>query len=44
MAAARSEYAILVLELGTLLETDLPQLESALEAAGATWTPGRRRK
>jgi hypothetical protein len=39
---ARDEFSVLRQELTTLLDTELPQLESDLEAAGAPWTPGRR--
>ena len=44
MALARKDYSILAKDMDTLLHTDLPQFESALETAGATWTPGRKRK
>ncbi len=39
---ASNEFVSLKQELSTLIETDLAQLESDLEAAGAPWTPGRR--
>jgi hypothetical protein len=39
---AATDFAGLVRDLGALLEGDLAQLESDLEAAGAPWTPGRR--
>ncbi len=39
---AQAELAALVQELAKLIEQDLAQLEVALEAAGAPWTPGRR--
>ncbi|MCZ6726997.1 MAG: hypothetical protein O7A98_06525 [Acidobacteria bacterium] len=29
-------------DIKTLLETDLPDFEAELEAAGAPWTPGRK--
>ena len=39
---AATDFAVLRRDLTAILETDLPALESALEAAGAPWTPGRR--
>ena len=39
---AATDFATLRRELSAILDTDLPALESALEAAGAPWTPGRR--
>ncbi len=39
---AQAELAALVQELAKLIEQDLVQLETDLEAAGAPWTPGRR--
>ena len=39
---ARDDFAVLRGELTAFIETDLTQLESDLEAAGAPWTPGRR--
>jgi hypothetical protein len=39
---ARTDFAELRSALAGILETDLPQLEADLEAAGAPWTPGRR--
>jgi hypothetical protein len=39
---ARGDFAVLRSELTSFIETDLAQLESDLEAAGAPWTPGRR--
>ena len=39
---ARTDFAELRRALSAALETDLPQLESDLEAAGAPWTRGRR--
>ena len=42
LEVAESEYAPVKAELKTILETDIPQLEAELEAAGAPWTPGRK--
>jgi photosystem II stability/assembly factor-like uncharacterized protein len=39
---ARGDFAELRHDLTELIETSLPHLEVALEAAGAPWTPGRR--
>ncbi len=39
---ARTDFDGFRTDLTTALETTLPQLETALEAAGAPWTPGRR--
>ena len=39
---ASDDFAVLRGELTAFIETDLAQLESDLEAAGAPWTPGRR--
>ncbi len=39
---ASSAFAALNQELKTLIEVDLVELEGALAAAGAPWTPGRR--
>jgi hypothetical protein len=39
---ARGDFALLLRDLSTLLEIELVQLESDLEAAGAPWTPGRK--
>jgi photosystem II stability/assembly factor-like uncharacterized protein len=39
---AEADFAGFRQDLSAVIETDLPQLESALEAAGAPWTPGRR--
>jgi hypothetical protein len=39
---AATDFAALRRDLTAILETELPALESALEAAGAPWTPGRR--
>jgi hypothetical protein len=38
---ASQEFASELARLRQLLEIDLPQLEKAMEAAGAPWTPGR---
>jgi chromosome segregation ATPase len=38
---ASSEFAPVLARLRTLIETDLPRFEKALEAAGAPLTPGR---
>jgi len=38
---ASQEFASELARLRKLLEIDLPQLEKAMEAAGAPWTPGR---
>ena len=38
---ASEEFSGVVDQLRQLIETDLPELESELEAAGAPWTPGR---
>jgi photosystem II stability/assembly factor-like uncharacterized protein len=38
---AAEEFEVLLGQLKTLVEVDLKQLESELEAAGAPWTPGR---
>ncbi len=38
---AKEEFARLSSELNQLLETDLPALETQLDAAGVPWTPGR---
>lgn len=38
---AAEEFAELLPKLRTLVETDLRRIESALEKAGAPWTPGR---
>lgn len=38
---AGEEFAPVLAELRSLMETDLRQLEDQLEAAGAPWTPGR---
>ena len=38
---AGTEFAAVLVQLRTLLEQDLPDLETRLEAAGAPWTPGR---
>ncbi len=40
-AIASGEFASVLAALRTLLVTDLPALEQALEKAGAPWTPGR---
>ena len=39
---ARTDFDGFRTDLAAVLETTLPQLEAALEAAGAPWTPGRR--
>ena len=39
---AQTDFADFRRELSAALETDLPQLEADLEAAGAPWTTGRR--
>ena len=39
---AANEFDELRVDLTAIIETDLPQLEADLEAAGAPWTPGRR--
>lgn len=39
---ARTDFDGFRTDLTAVLETTLPQLEAALEAAGAPWTPGRR--
>ncbi len=39
---ARADFAGFRTDLSVVLETTLPQLEVALEDAGAPWTPGRR--
>ncbi len=39
---ARTDFTDFRADLGVVLDTTLPQLEVALEAAGAPWTPGRR--
>ncbi|MDI1318735.1 MAG: glycosyl hydrolase [bacterium] len=38
---AAQEFAPILARLKTLVETDLKDLESKVEAAGAPWTPGR---
>ncbi len=38
---AETEYAAVTPELRRLLDTEIPAIEQALEAAGAPWTPGR---
>ncbi len=38
---ARTDFDGFRTDLSAVLETTLPQLEEALEAAGAPWTPGR---
>ena len=38
---AQEEFAELNGTLTQLLETDLPALETELDAAGVPWTPGR---
>ncbi len=38
---AESEYATVSADLRRLLDTEIPAIEQALEAAGAPWTPGR---
>jgi photosystem II stability/assembly factor-like uncharacterized protein len=42
VAIAQAEFATLRQELATLIEQDLAQLETELDAAGAPWTPGRK--
>ncbi len=42
LAIARADFGALRQELTALIETQLAQLETDLEAAGAPWTPGRR--
>jgi photosystem II stability/assembly factor-like uncharacterized protein len=42
LAIAREDFAVVRQDLTALIETDLAQLESALEAAGAPWIPGMR--
>jgi photosystem II stability/assembly factor-like uncharacterized protein len=44
LARARNEYQVLIKEMEMLLDADIPRFEAALKAAGATWTPGSRRK
>ena len=39
---AAGDFALFRQELSAILDSGLPALESALEAAGAPWTPGRR--
>jgi photosystem II stability/assembly factor-like uncharacterized protein len=39
---ATGDFALLRRDLSTLIDTAIPELESALEAAGAPWTSGRR--
>jgi photosystem II stability/assembly factor-like uncharacterized protein len=39
---ARDDFTVLREELNALIDVELAQLEAALEAAGAPWTPGRR--
>ena len=39
---AQTDFTVLRQELAMLIEQDLDQLETELEAAGAPWTPGRR--
>ncbi len=38
---AREQFAAASAELGAVVQTELPRLEAALEAAGVPWTPGR---
>jgi hypothetical protein len=38
---AADEFTPLLAQLTALVETDLAALESAMESAGAPWTPGR---
>ncbi len=38
---AAEEFAVVLEKLRTLIEKDLRELEEAMEAAGAPWTPGR---
>jgi len=40
-AIASEEFTEQLGKLRTILEQDLPQLEKAMEQAGAPWTPGR---
>jgi hypothetical protein len=40
---ARRELTQVEADLTRLLDEELPAVEAALEAAGAPWTPGRRR-
>ncbi len=42
VAIATTEIAAIRRDLRTLVDTDLARLVSALEAAGAPWSPGRR--
>ena len=39
---ADAAYEQLAPRLRTLIETELPEIERALDQAGAPWTPGRR--
>jgi len=39
---AASDFTTLRSDLSAIIDADIPALESALEAAGAPWTPGRR--
>ncbi|MFI5406102.1 MAG: hypothetical protein ACHQ1D_06265, partial [Nitrososphaerales archaeon] len=41
LRVASEEFALLLTQLQTLLEVDLPNLESEMERYGAPWTPGR---
>jgi photosystem II stability/assembly factor-like uncharacterized protein len=41
LTIASAEFAAVLAQLRTLLNTDLPALEQQLEKAGAPWTPGR---
>lgn len=38
---AKQDFAVLRVELDTLVKADLPALEKDLDAAGVPWTPGR---
>ena len=42
LEVARDDFASLRRELTAVIDVDLADLETALEAAGAPWTPGRR--
>ncbi|MGH9464573.1 MAG: glycosyl hydrolase, partial [Thermoanaerobaculia bacterium] len=39
---AETEYTAVSADLRRLLDTEIPAIEQALEAAGAPWTPGRK--
>ena len=39
---AANDFAVFRRDLTAIVDSELPALESALEAAGAPWTPGRR--